>query len=216
MKISAKSIAYVGMLAAINVILNTFTITMPGSSYALSFTYIPTFLAGFYFGPFAGFMVGLIGDVLGCIIWPKGAWIPLITLASALMGVIPGLIREIKVDERVRLVLSYIIVYVVCSMWLNTFALWSVYAATKKTFWVYLAARIPLQITNLILNMWIGLATLPFFKQLLFTRSKAACAARSAFDGKPSEERSNLDWLKYNEEQQIDPSTEQGDESSSK
>ena len=79
MKISTKSIAYTSLLAAVCVLLNTLTFTMPGSGYAISFTYIPTFLAGFYFGPFAGFLVGLIGDVLGCIIWPKGAWIPLIT-----------------------------------------------------------------------------------------------------------------------------------------
>lgn len=177
MKISTKSIAYTSLLAAVCVLLNTLTFTMPGSGYAISFTYIPTFLAGFYFGPFAGFLVGLIGDVLGCIIWPKGAWIPLITLASALMGVIPGLVRYLPFNEKALLVISYLLTYAVCSLGINTYALWSVYAATKKTFWVYLLGRLPLQSTNMLVNMIVTLVAFPFFKRLIVPRAKSANAA---------------------------------------
>jgi len=165
------------LLAAVCVLLNTLTLTMPGSGYAISFTYIPTFLAGFYFGPFAGFLVGLIGDVLGCIIWPKGAWIPLITLASALMGVIPGFVRHLPLSEKWILLISYLLTYVVCSLGLNTYALWSVYAATKKTFWVYLIGRLPLQSTNMLLNLIVNYLAFPFFKRLIAPRAKSANAA---------------------------------------
>ena len=170
MKFSARYIAYVSLLAAVSVILNTLTLTMPGSGYAVSFTYIPTFFAGFYFGPAAGFFVGFIGDVLGCIIWPKGAWIPLITLASSLMGVIPGLIRSIPLNEKFLLAISFVVTYIVCSAGLNTFALWFVYAATKKTFWVYLFGRLPLQLTNMAVNMVLCLLLLPAFKKLILPR----------------------------------------------
>lgn len=176
MKFSAKNVAYVALLAAVSVILNTLTITMPGSGFAVSFTYIPTFVAGFFFGPGAGFIVGFVGDVLGCIIWPKGAWLPLITLASSMMGVIPGLIRYIPWNEKILLVLSFVTTYVVCSAGLNTFALWHAYAATKKTFWVYLVARLPVQITNMTVNMIVCFMALPFFKKLIVPRLEKAKA----------------------------------------
>ena len=177
MKISTKSIAYISLLSAVCVLLNTFTFTMPGSSYAISLTYIPTFLAGFYFGPFAGILVGTVGDVLGCIIWPKGPWIPLITLASALMGVIPGLVRYLPFHEKVLLVISFLVTFVVCSLGVNTYALWITYAATKKTFWVYLVGRLPLQSVNMLMNLVVTLVAFPFFKRLIVPRAKNATAA---------------------------------------
>lgn len=177
MKISTQKIAYIALFAAVNVFLNAFTWTQAGLNYAISLTYIPTFLAGLYFGPFAGFLVGFIGDVLGCIIWPKGAWIPLITLASALMGVIPGLVRKIKLDHRILLLISYLSTYVICSMFLNTLGLWLVYAATKKTFWVYMVGRLPIQLPVMLINFTINLLTMPFFERFLAPRAKRANAA---------------------------------------
>ncbi len=170
MKFSTRNIAYIALLAAVSVILNTLTITMPGSGFAVSFTYIPTFIAGFFFGPAAGFLVGFIGDVLGCIIWPKGPWLPLITLASAMMGVIPGLVRYLPFNEKILLAISFVITYIVCSAGINTFALWHAYAATKKTFWVYLVARLPLQITNMAVNMVVCFLLMPLFKRIIVPR----------------------------------------------
>ena len=63
MKFTAKNIAYLALLTAVSVIANTLTLTMPGSGIALSFTYIPNFLAGYFFGPGAGFVVGVLGDL---------------------------------------------------------------------------------------------------------------------------------------------------------
>ena len=170
MKFSARNIAYIALLAAVSVILNTLTITMPGSGFAVSFTYIPTFIAGFFFGPAAGFLVGFIGDVLGCIIWPNGPWLPLITLASSLMGVIPGLIRYIPLNEKILLAISFVTTYIVCSAGINTFALWHAYASTKKTFWVYLVARLPIQITNMTVNMVVCFLLMPLFKRIIVPR----------------------------------------------
>ncbi|MCR4726111.1 MAG: folate family ECF transporter S component [Clostridia bacterium] len=170
MKFSARYIAYVALLAAVSVILNTLTITMPGSGFAVSFTYIPTYIAGFFFGPAAGFFVGFVGDVLGCIIWPKGPWLPLITLASSLMGVIPGLIRYLPLNEKILLAISFVTTFVVCSAGFNTFALWHAYASTKKTFWVYLVARLPLQLTVMAVNLVLCFVLMPFFKKLIVPR----------------------------------------------
>lgn len=170
MKYTAKKIAYLALITAISVIMNTLTLTVPGSGIAISFTYIPNFLAGYFFGPGAGFIVGVIGDVLGCIIWPKGAWLPLLTLSAGLMGAIPGLVRYLPLKTRWHILISYIATYLICSAGLNTFTLWQAYAATKKTFWVYLIGKMPVSVANMIANLVINFMLMPVFDRIITPR----------------------------------------------
>lgn len=51
---------------------------------------LPIILAGVLYGPGWGAIVGIAVDVLQALIFPKGAYIPLFTLVSALFGLIPG------------------------------------------------------------------------------------------------------------------------------
>ena len=170
MKYTAKKIAYLALITAISVIMNTLTLTVPGSGIAISFTYIPNFLAGYFFGPGAGFIVGVIGDVLGCIIWPKGAWLPLLTLSAGLMGAIPGLLRYLPLKTRWHILISYIATYLICSAGINTFTLWQAYAATKKTFWVYLIGKMPVSVANMIANLVINFMLMPVFDRIITPR----------------------------------------------
>ena len=172
MKYTAKNIAYLALITAISVIMNALTLTVPGSGIAISFTYIPNFLAGYFFGPGAGFIVGVLGDVLGCIIWPKGAWLPLLTLSAGLMGAIPGLVRYLPVKMRWHVLIAYVATYIVCSAGINTFTLWHAYAATKKTFWVYLIGKMPVSIVNMIANLVINFMLMPLFERIISPRIK--------------------------------------------
>ena len=176
MKFTAKNVAYLALLTAVSVIANTLTLTMPGSGIALSFTYIPNFLAGYFFGPGAGFVVGVLGDALGCIIWPKGAWLPLITLSAGLMGAIPGLVRYLPLSKRWHIAISYVAVYVICSAGINTFTFWKAYAAAKKTFWVYFIGKMPISLANMSLNLVINTMLMPLFDRILAPRAKRATA----------------------------------------
>ena len=170
MKFTTKNIAYLSLITAISVIMNALTLTVPGSGVGIAFTYIPNFLAGYFFGPGAGFIVGVLGDVLGCIIWPKGAWLPLLTLSAGLMGAIPGLVRYLPLNGKWILVLSYMGTYLVCSAGINTFALWHAYAATKKTFWVYFVGKFPVGFLNMIANLVLNLILMPVFNRILVPR----------------------------------------------
>ena len=176
MKFTAKNVAYLALIAAMSVIMNTLTLTVPGSGIAISFTYIPNFLAGYFFGPGAGFIVGVIGDGLGCIIWPKGAWLPLLTLSAGLMGAIPGLACYLPIKRRWHVLISYVAVYVICSAGINTFTLWHAYAATKKTFWVYLIAKMPVSVLNMIANLVLNFLLMPVFDRVISPRLKDAKA----------------------------------------
>lgn len=146
-------IAFTAMLSALSVLANCISVTLSGSNY-LSFTFIPTFIAGIYFGVLPAAIVGFVGDLIGGILFPKGAYNVLIALASTLMGIIPALVYKLpKLSKMLKLVISLVICTIVCSAGLNTYALWVLYGAKNgKTFWVYLWGRLPFQLINTVVN----------------------------------------------------------------
>ena len=137
-------ITTIAMLTALSLVFNIFSIS-PSNVLKISFIMIPCMLAGLWFGPIDGFIVGAMGDFLGWLMHPDGAWLPLITLACGLLGLIPGFIRYLKINCYLKIIISTVICLIICTSGLNTFALWLVYASGKKTFWVYLWARLPWQ-----------------------------------------------------------------------
>jgi len=200
MKISTKKIAYIALLTAILVVLKSIGSLKIAADIRVSFSYIPTFLAGFYFGPGAGFLVGVLGDVLGWLMWSDGAWLPLMTLSYGMMGLIPGLVRLIKINEKVRLVISYIAVYLVSSVFLNTFSQWktSTNGATMSFLQYYLTIRaVPTGLTMLV-NMVVNLFLMPVFNRVIAPRAKtvASSAEKDGFDARNGAE--------YDKEQEID------------
>ena len=160
-KLSVKTICYCAVLVALSVIANTFTVyfNFAGSN-ALSFTYTVCFLAGAFFGPFAGFLVGACGDLIGWLINPAGgAFNPLLTLTSGLLGLIPGIVFMVvkkfsgklkKPDRFLPLwtAASFILVWLICTN-ANTAIMYYFYIAgfSKKytTLIAYYVYRIPFQ-----------------------------------------------------------------------
>ncbi len=148
-------ITYTAILSALSVVANIFSIQILGTSNYLSFAYIPTFIAGIYLGVWAGGMVGLVGDILGCLIMPQGAWNPIITLATMLLGVIPALVWKATANTNwnnvFKLILSLVLTCLICTSGLNTLGLWLMYG-NGKGYWVYLIARLPFQLIMVAVN----------------------------------------------------------------
>lgn len=147
-------ITYTAILIALAIICNTFDIPIGGGSLKLTFSYIPCFIAGIFLGPIAGFLVGFLGDILGFLINSQGmAWIPLLTISSAFVGFIPGLVFKIpKLNVYVKLALSFIFVFLFCTCFLTTLGLYLFFAIGKKTFWVYFIGRIGPQLGFFAIN----------------------------------------------------------------
>ncbi|MFA7663212.1 MAG: folate family ECF transporter S component [Clostridia bacterium] len=178
--LSTKTIAYTAMFAAISVVLNAFTIPFSILGTAVSFNYIPCVLAGAFLGPIPGLLVGLIGDGLGVIIAPKGPWIPLITLGSGMMGLIPGLTFKIKnVPPLLLLLISFLGIYLVTTLTLNTLGLYLMYAQGRKTFWVYLAGRIPMQSLMLGINLAITYGLYLILDKTIFKKRRLKPSSNS-------------------------------------
>ncbi len=57
----------------------------------ITFTFIPLALAGWLLGPVPAMLVGFVGDVIGCILFPSGPYFPGFTLTKILSGLIYGI-----------------------------------------------------------------------------------------------------------------------------
>lgn len=175
---TAKRVAVFGVMTALSVVTNIVSIPITGSNY-LSFAYVPCVLAGMFLGIPGGFLVGLLGDVIGCIVAPHGAWLPLITLASTLLGGIPGIITylakkrmpdilERRLERNLLLWLNLIVILFVCTAGINTYALFLAYSK-GKTFWAYLGVRLPFQFLMLFANgvVMTAIINIPEIRKLL-------------------------------------------------
>lgn len=97
-KINTRNIAYYALLIALNVVLTRVgSIRIGGGGteiVRIGFGGYPIIFAGIVFGPLAGGIVGALGDIVGMLISPMGAYMPHFTLTAALTGIIPGLIMK--------------------------------------------------------------------------------------------------------------------------
>lgn len=87
---STRGLVICALLAAFSAVFGKFLSINIGDSIRFSFENMTIILAGYVFGPVAGGMVGIIADLLGCLI--KGFSInPFITLGAMTVGVVAGL-----------------------------------------------------------------------------------------------------------------------------
>ncbi len=181
-------ITYTAILIAIAIICNTFDIPIGNGALKLTFSYIPCFIAGIFLGPIAGFLVGFLGDLLGFLINSQGmAWIPLLTISSAFIGFLPGLIFKIpKLKLYFKLALSFLAVFLVCTCFLTTLGLYLFFAIGKKTFWVYFIGRIGPQLGFFLINCCIICILYYPLKKYVFSRIGNKIATTEDIEGSKS------------------------------
>lgn len=162
-----QKLTYVSVLTALCVVANCFSY-FPVSYISVSFTYTVCFIAGYVLGAKAGFAVGFIGDLIGGIIMPAGAYNPLIGLASGLSGLIPGIAFDyFGGNDYVKTCVSSAVNLAACTSGLNTFALWLMYGLGKKTFWAYLWVRLLWQVLVAAANLVLCLALVAIIPRVL-------------------------------------------------
>ena len=85
MRIQTKTLVYIAILIACSVLLRR-VITVPLPIGVLNFGGFPVILAGLLLGPLAGALTGGLSDILSCILFPKGPYLPYFTITSMLTG----------------------------------------------------------------------------------------------------------------------------------
>lgn len=93
-RMSTREITVCALLCALNVILARFLTVMPAAVARFSIEAVPVVLAGYFYGPVAGMLVGFVGDTVGCLFSPYG-WDPLISVSPMLLGLFAGLLRPV-------------------------------------------------------------------------------------------------------------------------
>lgn len=87
---NVKTLTICAMLCALSIVLARFVIPMPNDFTRFSIEAIPIFLAGMFFGPIAGGLVGFAADFVGCLFTPFG-YNPIFCLPPILYGLFGGL-----------------------------------------------------------------------------------------------------------------------------
>lgn len=172
---TTAKIAYIAMFVAINVVIGAISPRL--GTIKLTLTYSVCFLAGYFFGGVAGGLVGGLGDLLGCLI---GGQVPnpIILLASCLIGIIPGLVRLIYIKQLGKalpffhIVLNYLLCFTICTLFINTYALWLIGLGKGATFWAYMGVRAASQTPIVAINLALTIVLYPIFLKIFKVLNK--------------------------------------------
>lgn len=114
------------MLTAISIICGKYLAIRGGDIMRFSLENMPILFAGIAFGPIAGAFVGLVADLVGCIM--VGYTInPLVALGSCLIGLVSGgmtiLLKRFKLDERLSISITVFSSHIIGSLIFKTLGL---------------------------------------------------------------------------------------------
>ena len=169
----ARKIAYIAMMVALSIVGNMFFEFKLGAV-QYSFTTLVSALIGILIGPIAGFIACFIGDGVGFIANPFGAYTPWIGLATGLVAFISGFVVHLIKNDKpytiyIKLAIISVSTFLICSVCINGMFLWLVWYS-KMTFLEFLVYRyIALgQFFVSVINYALLFALMPVFKRVTF------------------------------------------------
>ena len=146
-----RLIAMMAMLAAASVVLGKFLQIPIGDSLRISFENLPVLFAGTVFGPFVGAAVGVVADLVGCVVVGY-AINPIITLGAASIGFVSGILTAVFDRDRrfgiKSVALAVLVSHVIGSIIIKSIGLRLAYT----TAWSVLALRVPIYLANIIVE----------------------------------------------------------------
>ena len=118
---NVTTITCLALLIALDIVLTRF-LAINTQFLRISLGMIPVAIAGIAFGPVWGGVCGAVGDVLGRLLYPSGAYFPGFTLTAALTGMIYGLFLYHKSEQHIlrNTFLASTIVCIGCNLLLDT------------------------------------------------------------------------------------------------
>ncbi|HYF82522.1 MAG TPA: folate family ECF transporter S component [Clostridia bacterium] len=114
-----KTIAFVGLLVAIEIIFTRF-LSFQTPIIRIGFGFIPIAFSAIMFGPAIGGLTAAIADVVGMIVFPKSAYFPGFTLSAFLSGAIYGLFLYRKPVTVLNVSKSVLLITILVDLGLNT------------------------------------------------------------------------------------------------
>ena len=199
----SKKIILSAMLLSILIVLSRF-FSIKSSFLVISFSFIPMMLSAIYLGPKYAAIIAGLGDLIGAILFPFGAYFPGFTISSAIIGFIYGIFLYKKPEENrkdfkfiIQLIISSILVLVGIKILLESVFLNVLYG---KAYLAIIASRlvtelimIPVQVITIFI---LEKALRPFTKKYLYKEEKVSIDEYlDTFDKFTKDP--NLDAMKY-------------------
>lgn len=131
-RMSLKILVASSLMVAISIVCGKYLAIPGGDVLRFSFENLPIMMAGMLFGPAAGVAVGVVADLVGCIL--VGYTVnPLVTLGAATIGFVSGLVWLVFKHNRsfsygARIVFSVSFAHLLGSVLIKTFGLAAYYA----------------------------------------------------------------------------------------
>ena len=168
-----KELTAIAVFAALCAVVNVFEIPTPLNK--ISLTMLFALFAGVIFGAPRAFIVCFIGDLVAALIFPQGPYNLILGLTSGLMGFIAGVVFEIRgLHKILKTIIALVIMYLICSVLLNSFALYFMYHLGKtQGYGTYIVYRMYSQLISFGINLVAGIfATIPIIrvKNLIYGR----------------------------------------------
>lgn len=121
---SLRVLAFSAVLVAMSIVCGKYLAIRGGDILRFSFENLPILLAGMLFGPWVGALVGVVADLIGCVLVGY-AINPLVTVGAAVIGVVGGSLYQItaRLPLFVRVLLSVASAHLLGSVLIKTFGL---------------------------------------------------------------------------------------------
>lgn len=113
-----RELAVLGVLTALEIVLSRFC-SISAWNLKIGFSFVPVALAAMLYGPLESGIVGALGDFIGAILFPIGAYFPGFTLTAFLTGVVFGLFLR-KKQSALRILEAVAVNQLALSLLLNT------------------------------------------------------------------------------------------------
>lgn len=144
---TTKKVILSALLLATFIILDRL-LTINMQFLAINLSLIPIMLAGMILGSKQAIIIGALGDLIGAIFWPFGAYFPGFTISLALSGLIYGIFlyknpNKEKKNFIIKAIISNLLVLVLINLILNSLWLKIMYG---QAFVYYISVRAITQI----------------------------------------------------------------------
>ena len=123
-----RLLAVSAFLAALSIVCGKYLALPVGNVLRFSFENLPILLAGMMFGPITGALVGIVADILGCVMVAYTIN-PLVTLGAACIGFLGGVLFRLtkKLPLLWQTCITVILTHLVASVIVKTFGLAAYY-----------------------------------------------------------------------------------------
>lgn len=171
-KLNVEKITIAAMLVALQVILGN-VLQVPLMEKQYNFGFVPIAAAGALLGaPFA-MIVGGLGDLLGSLLFPQGAYFPGFTLTNVLVGLVCGLVLHRKKPSIIRCIIAVTLSLAVINLFLNSLWLSILYSSNGRSYWGWVVMRAPNYLIEVPANIILTYLTLLGLKKVKLPASIA-------------------------------------------